>query len=103
MIRARFTVHRGRPTGFSVVGHSDAAQSGKDIVCAAVTSAVMLTANTISDVVKCGATVTVGDNSVTLAGCGSAEEQMILQGLLLHLQTLAQQNPANIKVIITEE
>ena len=45
-----FIRHGGRPAGFSVSGHSGYAESGQDIVCAAVSSAVSLTECQLNDV-----------------------------------------------------
>ena len=50
MINAVFTVSRGFITGFTISGHSDFAEQGSDIVCSAVSSAVYMAANTITEV-----------------------------------------------------
>ena len=49
MIRAEFLQSEGKYRGFRVKGHAGYAESGQDIVCAAVTSACMLAANIITD------------------------------------------------------
>ena len=55
MIQAKILRRNGRTAGFSVSGHAGYADSGKDIVCAAVSSAVQLTANGITVVLHCPA------------------------------------------------
>ena len=45
MTTASFTSDGSRLTGFTVRGHSGLADSGEDILCAAVTSAVRLGQN----------------------------------------------------------
>ena len=49
MIEAVFAVKGDRFIGFTVKGHSGFAESGNDIICAGVSSALMLTVNTITD------------------------------------------------------
>ena len=48
MISIDFFAAQGALTGFSAHGHADTAPYGEDIVCAAVSSACLLTANTLS-------------------------------------------------------
>ncbi len=59
MIKAVFTEADGKLIGFSLSGHSDQSRSGQDIVCAGVSSALMLTVNTITDFIKAKAEVDV--------------------------------------------
>ena len=49
MIKAVFAVKGEKFIGFTVKGHSGYAKSGNDIICAGVSSALMLTVNTITD------------------------------------------------------
>lgn len=49
MIKAVFAVKGEKFIGFTVKGHSGYAESGNDIICAGVSSALMLTVNTITD------------------------------------------------------
>ncbi len=51
MISIDFLAAQGAHTGFSAHGHADTAPYGEDIVCAPVSSACLLTANTITEVV----------------------------------------------------
>ena len=66
MIRAEFFSKAGRLTGFSVSGHAGYADAGEDIVCAAVSSAVQLTANGITEVLGVKARVTAENDTVSL-------------------------------------
>ena len=52
MIRVEFTKSGELLTSFSVSGHAGYDDYGHDIVCASVTSAVQLTANGITEVLK---------------------------------------------------
>ena len=47
-------------------GHSGSAASGEDIVCAAVSSAAYLTANTITEILHADASVFVDDGEMAL-------------------------------------
>ena len=69
MTRCEFHTDGERITGFSVSGHSDYDEPGKDIVCAAVSAVVTMAEATINDV--CGAKAKVRvkdgeDNRITL-------------------------------------
>ncbi len=49
MINAVFSVKDDKFIGFMLCGHSGYAEDGQDIICAGVSSALMLTVNTITD------------------------------------------------------
>ena len=66
MIKAEFLSYGKDLVGFSVSGHAGAGRYGQDIVCAAVSSAVMLTANTITEFLFTKADVKALDNKVLL-------------------------------------
>jgi uncharacterized protein YsxB (DUF464 family) len=100
MIRFKF-VRSGKSTiGFECSGHAGFAQAGQDIVCAAVSSAAYLAANTITDSfnVKAKAQVDEGYMLFELLE-ESAEAQKVLDGLEAHIRSLAQDYPRSIKVI----
>ena len=52
MIVAEFFRKNGEITGFKVSGHAEYDESGRDIVCAGVSSAVMMTANLITEIFR---------------------------------------------------
>ena len=90
--------------GFTVSGHSGYAEEGSDIVCSAVSSAVIMTANTITEIQHINADVTENDGFLRLNL--SKEEakkcEIILNGLKLHLTALSEQYKKYIKVKISE-
>ncbi|MEG1620967.1 MAG: ribosomal-processing cysteine protease Prp [Oscillospiraceae bacterium] len=90
--------------GFKVSGHSGYAESGKDIVCSAVTSVVEMTANAITEVLKVDAKVIVGENEISLSLPTNPDARCydFLEALYLHLSLLSQDYGKNIKVIVTE-
>ncbi len=92
MIRVIFTVESGIVTGFELRGHAGFAEAGSDIVCAAVSSAAYMTANTLTEVAALACTVTEKDGHMKL--CLSQDDakdtaaQTVLSGFLLHLNAL---------------
>ncbi len=103
MIDAQFLTTNGRLKGFAIKGHAGYALFGEDIVCASVSSSVMMTANTVTEILKVKADVKALDNEIR---CGLLEEsdeaENLLKGLKLHLQLLSEDYPNTIKVTISE-
>ena len=66
MTRVAFLRHSGKPAGFDVSGHSGYADAGEDIICAAISTAVMLTECQLNDVLGVGAEVTVREKSARI-------------------------------------
>lgn len=61
-----FTKDSGLIVGFDLEGHAGCAESGYDVVCAAVSSAAYLVINTIDEVLKVSAdTLVDGDGRVS--------------------------------------
>lgn len=98
MTKVKFFLSNEIICGFSVKGHSGFAESGLDIVCAAVSSAVELTANGITEIAKADAKVTVNGDEVSLRliDLDNAVATALLKSLRLHLELLAQDYPSNI-------
>jgi len=95
--------------GFEISGHSGYADSGSDIVCAAVTSAVQLAANAATETVGINAEVEVGENIVSLRlpeEIGDSQKEYaaeaIFEALLLHLETLSEQYRGTIQIKVME-
>lgn len=87
--------------GFCVKGHSGLSEAGTDIVCAAVSSAVYLTVNTITDVLKLNPEVEVRDGFLRLVFRTKNEAlkaKTLTEGLELHLKSLEEDYPKNVKV-----
>ena len=86
--------------GFDISGHSGAGDRGEDVVCAAISSAAYLTANTITDVCAVEADTVVQDGQMTVrvAAKDAARCQDILKGFQLHMEQLEQQYPHHIQV-----
>ena len=67
MINAKFFKSGDLYTGFCVEGHSGSAESGQDIICAFVSSACYMAANTITEVIKLSATAEQSDGYLSLS------------------------------------
>ncbi len=101
MITASFIKKGGSYTGFSVCGHSGYAEAGSDIVCAAVSSMVMLAVNTVQDgfgeegrleMVERDAKISFSLKQQSNAG------SKVIACLKAELEALAEQYPQNILV-----
>lgn len=102
MTRVRFFSGRNGLSGFSVEGHSSFHcddEEGK-LVCAAVSSAVYLTANTLTDILGERCEIGEDDARFTLrAENPSRAAQQLLRGLRLHFEGLSEQYPKRITIL----
>lgn len=103
MIRIEFFKRDDLFTGFECKGHTGIADSGEDVVCAFISSACYLTANTVTEVMKLDADAAQADGYMRLnIKSLPTKAQDILNGLVLHLTELEKDYPDNIKVKFTE-
>ncbi len=105
MIRAEFYRNSANVlTGVRISGHAGMAEEGYDICCACVSSAVELTANTMTDVFMIKAEVRVEENEIIISPekDGDADADKLLLGLLTHLTLLSEDFPGRIKITVTE-
>ena len=80
--------------GVVIKGHSGYAEEGSDIVCASVSSAVYLTANTLTEVVNADVDIKVSDGYMDIElKETSRETDILMEGLRLHITQLAEQYP----------
>ena len=104
MTTVTFHSTQDRLDGFVVEGHSGYAEEGSDIVCAAVSSAVLMTECTINDVLGLAAPVKQRDGYVSLklpGSLGQANErtcQDLLTGMMVYLEALSGEYPENLAV-----
>lgn len=107
MTKASFVTEGSRIQAFTIEGHSGWADSGEDILCAAITSAVRLTECAVNDVLGLEAAVKVKqkDASISLklpSALGQTNEstcQTLLAALMVHCVQLAEEYPENISVM----
>ena len=90
--------------GFHVRGHSGYAEEGEDIVCAAVSSAVIMTINTVTEIMRIKARESGenGEASLLIQKEDAEACQSILRGLRLHLLELEKQYGEFITIKFTE-
>ena len=111
MTTVTFHSGSGRIDGFVVEGHSGYAEEGADIVCAAVSAAVGLTECTINEVMGLGAPVKAREESARISlrlpsGMNEACDnlcQALLTGLLVYLQTMGEEYPDNLTVLLDDD
>ena len=106
MTKCEFFTQDDRITGFSVSGHSGYAESGSDIVCAAISAVVSMAEATINDVCGAKAKVRVKDQEnarITLTLPASCDEedavQAVLAGMMLTLINMRDDYPDYIEVL----
>ena len=105
MTKCEFFTEGDRITGFSVSGHSGYAESGSDIVCAAISAVVTMAEATINEVCGAKAKVRVKDEdariTLTLPAACEEEEaiQAVLAGMMLYLLNLRDEYSDYIEVL----
>ena len=101
MVKAAFVCRDGLIMGFTVSGHAGAkdADAEFDLICSAVSSAVYLVCNTLTEYVG-GCKAKQDDNEISLDVIANSEAiQAVLNGFRSHLNEMAQQYPQNIKIL----
>ena len=104
MITADFYLKNERFIGFSVRGHAGFAESGRDIVCAAVSSAVELTANGITEILHMDAAVDVFENEVKLLLPDTQNQTAVqfLQALRLQMELIGEEYSGRLRLLDME-
>lgn len=104
MITVTFNCSDNLICGFKIAGHSGFSEEGSDIVCASVSSAAYMAANTITDILHVNAEVTENDGLMilNLSKPEAEKSAVVLDGLRLHLTALSEQYTKYIKVKISE-
>lgn len=101
MIRANFFESDGALIGFRISGHASYSSYGHDVVCAAVSSAVQLSANLITDTFRIPANVWAKDNAFECrVKSPNSESADIIDMLKIQLESISEQFPNTIKITI---
>jgi uncharacterized protein YsxB (DUF464 family) len=103
MITASFFKKNGKIQKFSVSGHSGYSEQGSDIVCAAVSSMVMLTVNVITEDLGVPCSLKVKEESALIElalGDENDFAHILLSGLERELSNLTSDYPENVRVIV---
>ena len=100
MTTAKFLFSDDVVVSFELSGHSGAGESGTDIVCSAVSSAIFMAANTIIEILKLNPETVVRDGYLKLEMNleDAHKSKVITDGLYLHLSELQSQYPNNLKL-----
>ena len=91
--------------GFHITGHSDMNPDGPEILCAAVSSAAYMTANTVTDVIGLRPALDVKDGDMALKVQTETEAircRDIFDGMRLHLSSIEEQYKDYIKLTYSE-
>ena len=101
MTLSKFFINQGTIVGFEISGHACAGRYGSYIVCAAISSAALMAANTITEIYGIPAQIIEKDGylKLMLSVNDSKRCQELLRGLSLHLAELEKQYPHSLKVI----
>ena len=104
MIRSRFLERDGGLCGFRIQGHADLAEAGRDILCAAVSSAAILTANTLTERLGARAGVRQADGYGDIWVVRDDRERCgaVLAAWRDHLTGLEEDYPNHVQVETTE-
>lgn len=90
--------------GVRLSGHAGFADKGEDIVCAGISSAVLLVCNGITEVLKAPCRLETGEGEVELyleAGAGEPA-RAFLEALKLHLEELSREYPGYLNTDVLE-
>ncbi len=102
MTEVRFKTEKGVLCGFTVSGHStcDSDDVSGKTVCAAVSSAAYMAANTIIEVIGDKYSADVRDGFMEIEVSDPSEKtEAVLKGLKLHLTELSKQYGKQIRII----
>ena len=103
MTTASFFKRNGKIYKFRVCGHSGYAEQGSDIVCAAVSSMVMLTVNVITEDLSLPCSIKVEEDDAVIELSLEQENEfahILLSGLERELSNLANDYSENIRVVV---
>lgn len=102
MIQAVFYRKNGDFYAFEVRGHAGYSESGKDVVCAAVSSAVQFAVNLLYDFHCMPKVASIGSLVRCFANDNLASAAKIINQLICHLDSIAEEFPDTIKITISE-
>ena len=93
-LRIVFARKGGVLCGFVVTGHAGYGNAGQDIVCAAVSSAVMLVCNTVTDFFHADADAAVGENRIELRlNSSDKPSEELLESFYVHMTNISEDYP----------
>ena len=110
MTRIEIYRKKGRVVGYKATGHSDYAEYGEDIVCAALSMALQLPLGGMQDVLDIYPKFEIDSDgylSVDMRGMDNKgkekELDTLLESMVLMIKSLSKDYPKNIKLVEKEE
>ncbi len=92
MIKVSFIAKNDKLHGFEISGHSGMDERGRDVLCASVSSAAYMVANTLTEVAGIDCDVKLDDGYFKLVVLKQNEQtELLLKGFRLHLSALSEQ------------
>ncbi len=100
MTKAEFLFRGDTVISIELSGHSGYGEAGGDIVCSAVSSAVYMTANTISEIMHLPLETEISDGylKIQMDFDTARKARVLSDGLYLHLTELEKQYPDYLKI-----
>ncbi len=99
MTKAYFYYRNGTIAAFKLYGHTDdCGNEDARIVCAAISSAAYMTANTITEIIGVKADIDLTDSFMRIDVAEPEKAKTVLEGFKLHIQGLAEQYPNFIQI-----
>lgn len=104
MTKAVFYRSLSHFASFTVSGHAGYRESGEDIVCAGISSAVMLTANGLTEVAKLPCDIKMEEDGEISLSVQKEDDlaDLFIESLYIHLLTLQEEYPEFLKVVTVE-
>lgn len=100
MTKVKFFIGDNRLNGFEIKGHSGYSDEGSDIVCAAISSAALMTVNTVIGVIGDKGEIQNDEALLKFVVKNPSDETVnILEGLRYHLCEISKQYPENMRII----
>lgn len=97
MIEIKVQSKQGKFVSLKVTGHAGSAESGKDLVCAAVSATVTGAFNAIEEVNNFKFVLEEGNAQLESLGTVSEHDEVVIHTLLTQLKTIAESSPKFVK------
>ena len=104
MTKIYFTRRDGRFTGFRLSGHTGKAESGKDVLCSAISATSQMAVLAITEVAKVKAEVEIRDGFLSLKLSEPTKEtELIITSLFKTLQSICEKEKKFVKLEVRDD
>ena len=97
MIEIKVQSNLGKFVSLKVTGHANSAESGKDLVCSAVSAVVTGGFNAIKEVKNFSFVLEEGNAQLKSLGTISSHDEVVIETMLTQLKTIAETSPKFVK------